>query len=94
MHAWSIPKGLMGADEAPLSAARREFAEETGHDPVGDFLPLGRRDSRVERSFLSAIREGRFGKTRMTAQDCQIGGAHSKQEETGALRFARSHRGR
>jgi len=22
-------------------AARREFAEETGHDPEGDFLPLG-----------------------------------------------------
>ena len=39
--AWSIPKGLIGADEAPLSAARREFAEETGHDPDGDFWPLG-----------------------------------------------------
>jgi len=39
--AWSIPKGLIGTDEAPLSAARREFAEETGHDPEGDFLPLG-----------------------------------------------------
>ena len=39
--AWSIPKGLIGADEAPLSAARREFAEETGHNPEGPFLPLG-----------------------------------------------------
>ena len=39
--AWSIPKGLIGADEAPLSAARREFAEETGHHPEGVFLPLG-----------------------------------------------------
>jgi predicted NUDIX family NTP pyrophosphohydrolase len=39
--AWSIPKGLIGADEAPLSAARREFAEETGYLPDGDFLPLG-----------------------------------------------------
>ena len=39
--AWSIPKGLIGADEAPLSAARREFAEETGYDPDGDFRPLG-----------------------------------------------------
>lgn len=39
--AWSIAKGLIGADEAPLSAARREFAEETGHDPEGLFLPLG-----------------------------------------------------
>jgi predicted NUDIX family NTP pyrophosphohydrolase len=39
--AWSIPKGLVGADEAPLSAARREFVEETGHEPLGDFFPLG-----------------------------------------------------
>jgi DNA end-binding protein Ku len=39
--AWSIPKGLIGADEAPLSAARREFVEETAHDPHGDFFPLG-----------------------------------------------------
>ena len=27
--AWSIPKGLYAADEAPDAAARREFAEET-----------------------------------------------------------------
>jgi predicted NUDIX family NTP pyrophosphohydrolase len=39
--AWSIPKGLIGVDETPLSAARREFVEETGHEPDGDFLPLG-----------------------------------------------------
>lgn len=39
--AWSIPKGLIGVGEAPLSAARREFAEETGHHPEGVFLPLG-----------------------------------------------------
>ena len=39
--AWSIPKGLIGNDEAPLSADWREFAEETGHDPEGVFLPLG-----------------------------------------------------
>jgi predicted NUDIX family NTP pyrophosphohydrolase len=39
--AWSIPQGLIGADEAPLPAARREFAEETGYHPQGVFLPLG-----------------------------------------------------
>ena len=40
--AWTIPKGLITPGEPPLSAARREFAEETGHDPSGDAIPLGR----------------------------------------------------
>lgn len=31
--AWSIPKGEYGDDEAPLAAARREFAEELGLAP-------------------------------------------------------------
>jgi predicted NUDIX family NTP pyrophosphohydrolase len=42
--AWSIPKGEYAAGEDPLSAAKREFEEETGAsmDAVsrGDFLPL------------------------------------------------------
>ena len=39
--AWSIPKGEVGDDEEPLSAARREFEEELGIPAAGDFLPLG-----------------------------------------------------
>ena len=39
--AWSIPKGLLEADEQPLATARREFSEETGHLPTGDATPLG-----------------------------------------------------
>src|SRR5262249_31047469 len=39
--AWSIPKGLVEADEDPLAAACREFAEETGVRPQGPFRPLG-----------------------------------------------------
>lgn len=39
--AWSIPKGLIGQHESPLSAARREFNEETGFDAAGVFIPLG-----------------------------------------------------
>jgi predicted NUDIX family NTP pyrophosphohydrolase len=39
--AWSIPKGLFEEDEAPLDAARREFAEETGFEVAGDFIELG-----------------------------------------------------
>lgn len=39
--AWSIPKGLCDLGEDPAEAARREFAEETGHAPPGSLLPLG-----------------------------------------------------
>jgi predicted NUDIX family NTP pyrophosphohydrolase len=39
--AWSIPKGEYGDQEDPLAAAKREFAEETGVTPSGDFIPLG-----------------------------------------------------
>jgi predicted NUDIX family NTP pyrophosphohydrolase len=38
--AWSIPKGIINADEDPLSAARREFEEETGFRVSGDFIQL------------------------------------------------------
>lgn len=38
---WSIPKGLFEENEAPLEAARREFAEETGFDAEGEFISLG-----------------------------------------------------
>jgi predicted NUDIX family NTP pyrophosphohydrolase len=39
--AWSIPKGLY-EDEDPFTAAMREFEEETGSAPQGDFIVLGR----------------------------------------------------
>jgi predicted NUDIX family NTP pyrophosphohydrolase len=38
--AWSIPKGEFTPDEDPLTAARREFTEETGFTATGDFRPL------------------------------------------------------
>ena len=39
--AWSIPKGEFGDEEDPLTAARREFEEETGFSAAGEFMPLG-----------------------------------------------------
>ena len=38
--AWSIPKGEYAEDEDPLTAARREFEEETGMAAAGEFIPL------------------------------------------------------
>jgi predicted NUDIX family NTP pyrophosphohydrolase len=42
LGAWSIPKGEYQDGEEPLEAAKREFAEETGIVPLGEFLPLGK----------------------------------------------------
>ena len=39
-HAWSIAKGEFAADEDPLTAARREFAEEPGLPVTGTFVAL------------------------------------------------------
>jgi predicted NUDIX family NTP pyrophosphohydrolase len=38
--AWSIPKGEFEEGEEPLSAAKREFEEETGFAPDGAVIPL------------------------------------------------------
>ena len=39
--AWTLPKGQFTGGEAPLDAAKREFEEEMGSKPTGDFVPLG-----------------------------------------------------
>lgn len=38
--AWTIPKGEIEPGEDAFGAAMREFEEETGFSPRGDFLPL------------------------------------------------------
>lgn len=39
--AWTLPKGEFEPGEGALETARREFTEETGLQPQGEFLPLG-----------------------------------------------------
>ena len=38
--AWSIPKGLLEQGDDPLTAAKREFHEETGSPVEGEFIAL------------------------------------------------------
>jgi predicted NUDIX family NTP pyrophosphohydrolase len=39
-HAWSIPKGEIDPGEDAFAAAKREFEEETGQFPQGEFKVL------------------------------------------------------
>jgi len=40
---WSIPKGEYETGEDPFEVAKREFREETGCEPAGEFIPLASR---------------------------------------------------
>ena len=54
---WSVPKGLYDpADESPLDAAQREFAEEVGSPAPGPFADLGEvrmRSGKIVRIFAA-----------------------------------------
>jgi predicted NUDIX family NTP pyrophosphohydrolase len=41
LGAWTIPKGEVEPEEDQLAAARREFEEELGFSPNGEFVRLG-----------------------------------------------------
>ena len=63
--AWTIPKGLYVAGEEALAAAKREFEEETGAAPAGEFIPLGEfRQSSAKTVSVWAV-EGEFEVTRL-----------------------------
>lgn len=52
--AWTLPKGEVEPAEDALETARREFTEETGLQPQGEFLPLGevvQKDGKVVRAW-------------------------------------------
>jgi predicted NUDIX family NTP pyrophosphohydrolase len=58
LGAWSIPKGEYGPEEAPLAAARREFAEELGvaapEGPVEDLGDVRQKSGKLVRAWALA----------------------------------------
>ena len=56
--AWSIPKGIIDANEEPPAAARREFEEETGFKVPGDFTELSSVKLRSGKVLLAWAVEG------------------------------------
>ena len=65
--AWSIPKGVISRNEEPLAAARREFQEETGFTPEGDFLALGSFRQNSSKNLTVWVMEGDCDPARLTS---------------------------
>jgi len=72
-QAWSIPKGEYDADETPYDAARREFAEETGHQPPdGPPIELGEVTQRNGKVVTAYALEGDLDATAMVSNSFEL----------------------
>jgi predicted NUDIX family NTP pyrophosphohydrolase len=58
LGAWSLPKGEIEEGEEPLTAARREFTEETGFTIEGDFRPLRPQKQKSGKTIVAWAVEG------------------------------------
>lgn len=67
--AWSIIKGEIGPDEDPLSAARREFTEETGWDsPDTEYVSLGEVTQKAGKRITAWAFAGEFDPDSLTPE--------------------------
>jgi predicted NUDIX family NTP pyrophosphohydrolase len=69
---WSIPKGEYDAGEDPLAAAIREFGEETGMEPAGDFQVLGEIVQKSGKVVTAWACEGDFDPAALVSNFCEI----------------------
>jgi predicted NUDIX family NTP pyrophosphohydrolase len=63
--AWTIPKGLIDDGEDALAAARREFAEESGGNAVGEAIALGEHKQPGGKVIVAFALEGDCDPTRL-----------------------------
>jgi predicted NUDIX family NTP pyrophosphohydrolase len=70
--AWTIPKGEYDAGEEPLTAAQREFREETGFDPTGPFIDLGSVRQKSGKVVIAWAFAGDGDPTKVRSNTCEI----------------------
>src|SRR5580658_4183477 len=67
---WTLPKGEYQQDENPLVAARREFQEETGFPPTGEFFDLGSIKQKSGKLVIAWAFQGDCDPARLTSNTC------------------------
>ncbi len=71
--AWSLPKGELAAGEDTLTAARREFEEETGHPaPEGPWRPLGEVKLKSGKKVVAFAAKGDLDVTALRSNEIEI----------------------
>jgi predicted NUDIX family NTP pyrophosphohydrolase len=69
---WTIPKGEIDADEDPLDAATREFAEETGSQLSGNFVSLGEIKQKAGKRVAAWAVQGDLDPATITSNEFEI----------------------
>ena len=69
---WSIPKGEFLDDEEPLTAAKREFEEETGQPIDGDFISLGSIKQKSGKIVYAWAVEGDINHETIFSNTCEV----------------------
>jgi len=72
LGAWTIPKGEYDGKEEPLAAARREFAEETGFTPEGEFVDLGTVTQNSGKIVSAWAVEGELDPAKLVSNFCEV----------------------
>jgi len=69
---WSIPKGEFLDDEEALTAAKREFEEETGQTIDGDFISLGSIKQKNGKTVYAWAVEGDINHETIMSNTCEV----------------------
>ena len=72
LGAWSIPKGEYLEDEDALTAARREFEEETGFPAPANAIPLGELKQAGGKVVIAWAGEGDCDPASLVSNTCEI----------------------